>query len=252
MDQFDKLLQGAAAMDQHFRTAPLLQNMPVIMAMLGIWYNNLLGAHSQAIIPYAQGLALLPAYLQQTEMESNGKRVSRQGDVISYPTAPVIWGGVGTNSQHAFFQMLHQGTQLVPIDFIALLESQYPLGLPHKILLANCLAQSEALMRGKTREEVAKECPAELVPHKVCPGNQPSNTVLLRKLSPESLGALIALYEHKIFVQSILWNVNAFDQWGVELGKQLAQTILADFSGAFSQHDSSTTQLIAKFKETLV
>jgi len=212
MENFEALLQGAAAMDDHFRTSPFEQNMPVIMAVLGIWYNNLLGAHSQAIIPYAQDLARFPAFLQQTEMESNGKRISRNGAILPYRTAPVIWGEVGTNSQHAFFQMLHQGTQLIPIDFLAPLESQETLGDHHKILLANFFAQSEALMRGKTPEEVAIDCPPELIPHKVFPGNQPSNTLVFNKLSPKMLGSLIALYEHKVFVQSILWDVNAFDQ----------------------------------------
>ena len=255
MDSFEQLLAGAHAMDNHFREAPLEQNLPVILALLGIWYNSFMGAESHAILPYDQYLHRFPAYLQQGDMESNGKRIDRDGQPVDYSTGPIIWGEPGTNGQHAFYQLIHQGTKLIPVDFIAPLESQNPLGEHHKILLANCLAQAEALMRGKTEQEARMELESEgisgeqlemLLPHKVFPGNRPSNTLLFNKLDPYTLGALIALYEHKIFVQGVIWRINSFDQWGVELGKQLAKIILPELSDSerTSHHDSSTNSLI--------
>ena len=219
-------------MDAHFLEAPFAQNIPVILALLGVWYNTFYRAHTHAIMPYDQGLARLPAYLQQLDMESNGKRVGRYGETLDFDTGPVIWGEVGVNSQHAFFQLLHQGTRLVPCDFIVPMRSHYPLDRHHEALVANCFAQTEALMRGKTEAEVRAELTAQglagnaletLVPHKVFPGNRPSNTILMQKLTPATLGALIALYEHKVFVQAAVWRINAYDQWGVELGKAMAR-----------------------------
>jgi glucose-6-phosphate isomerase len=258
MDAFEELLAGAFGMDEHFRHAPFEANLPVILALLGIWYNNFFGAQSRAVVPYDQRLEYLPAYLQQLEMESSGKRIARDGTVVDYSTGPVVWGAPGTNGQHAFFQLLHQGTPLVPVDFLAPLENQTPLGPHHELLLANCFAQSEALMRGKTEDEArgeldAVQMPQErlegLLPHKVFPGNRPSNTLLFQKLTPGTLGALIALYEHKVFVEGVIWNINSFDQWGVELGKQLANRILKTFRGdvAIAGHDSSTTGLIERY-----
>ena len=255
MDNFTKLLDGAFAMDQHFRTAPLAQNMPVIMALLGIWYNNFWDAQSHAVLPYDQYLARFPAYLQQLDMESNGKSVTRSGKPVRYATGAIVWGEPGTNGQHAFYQLIHQGTRLIPADFMAAAESHNPIGQQHQVLLSNCFAQSKALMLGKTRAEVRAELTAAgldsaeikaLLPHKVFPGNRPSNTLLYRKLDPYTLGALIALYEHKVFVQGMIWDVNSFDQWGVELGKQLAGAIEKDLvnPGLASEHDSSTNALI--------
>jgi glucose-6-phosphate isomerase len=229
--------------------------MPVILALLGIWYADVLGAESHAALPYDEFLARLPAYLQQADMESNGKRVTRDGEAVDYATAPILWGEPGTNAQHAFFQALHQGTHLVPSDFLVAAESTLPLGEHHDLLVANCLAQTEALMKGRTAEEARSELEAaglsaaevaRLVPHKVCPGNQPSNTLLYRRLDPYRLGSLIALYEHKIFVQGTIWRINSFDQWGVELGKQLAGKVLADVRSTEPavSHDSSTNGLI--------
>ncbi|MEO6145667.1 MAG: glucose-6-phosphate isomerase [Sulfuriferula sp.] len=255
MDHFTKLLDGAFAMDQHFRTAPLAQNMPVIMALLGIWYNNFWDAQSQVVLPYDQYLARFPAYLQQLDMESNGKSVTRSGKSVRYTTGAIVWGEPGTNGQHAFYQLIHQGTRLIPADFLAAAESHNPIGQQHQVLLSNCFAQSKALMLGKTRDEVRAELIAAgldsaeikaLLPHKVFPGNRPSNTLLYRKLDPHTLGALIALYEHKVFVQGMIWDVNSFDQWGVELGKQLAGAIEKGLvnPGRASEHDSSTNGLI--------
>ncbi|QKT04538.1 glucose-6-phosphate isomerase [Ectothiorhodospiraceae bacterium 2226] len=255
MDHFEDLLAGAHAMDEHFRHAPLEQNMPVILALLGVWYHNFFGAQSHGVFPYIQHLHRLPAYLQQADMESNGKRVTRDGQYVDYTTGPVLWGEPGTNGQHAFFQLLHQGTRLVPGDFIAALDPHHALQEHHAILLANCFAQTEALLKGKTEEEARRELEAEglsgaalarLLPHKVFPGNRPTNTLLFDKLTPYALGRLIALYEHKIFVQGVIWNVNSYDQWGVELGKQLAKPILAELRGAggVSAHDGSTHALI--------
>lgn len=255
MDRFYELLSGAHAMDEHFRTAELEQNMPVILALLGIWYANFAGAATHAVLPYDQYLRLLPDYLQQTDMESNGKRVTRDGQVVDYTTGPVVWGAAGTDGQHAFYQLIHQGTQMIPADFIVPVQSHNELGDQHEKLLANCLAQSEALMKGKTAAEAQAELRAsglnpqrvaELLPHKVFPGNSPTNTLLIDKLTPQRLGSLLALYEHKIFVQGVIWGINSFDQWGVELGKQLAGIILPELQGssAVGAHDCSTAALI--------
>ena len=256
MANFEALLDGAHEIDEHFLNAAPEQNMPVLLALLGIWYHNFFGAESYAIEPYDQYLHRLPAYLQQLDMESNGKSVTRDSKSITdYTTGPVLWGEPGTNGQHAFFQLIHQGTRLVPADFLAPVNSQNPLGSHHRLLLANCLAQTEALMKGKTAAEARAELEAEgrsgdeleaLLPHKVFPGNRPSNTILFDKLDPHTLGALIALYEHKVFVQGAIWNINSFDQWGVELGKQLAKTIAAELGSdqQIDSHDSSTNRLI--------
>ena len=255
MDRFEDLLDGAHAMDEHFRTAPLKRNMPVVLAMLGIWYRNFAGARSHALLPYDQYLHRFPAYFQQGDMESNGKFVNRKAERVDYDTGPIIWGEPGTNGQHAFYQLIHQGTELIPADFIAAAEPQHPLRHHHTILLANCLAQSEALMRGKTAVETRAELEAQglsgraletLLPHKVFEGNRPTNTILYRRLDPTTLGKLIALYEHKIFVQGIVWNINSYDQWGVELGKQLANRLLPeleDTDNPVSTHDASTNAL---------
>jgi glucose-6-phosphate isomerase len=259
MDNFEAMLGGAHDMDNHFRSAPLEENLPVIMGLLGIWYNNFFGAQTHAILPYDQYLHRFPAYFQQGDMESNGKRVNRDGEVADYSTGPVIWGEPGTNGQHAFYQLIHQGTKLIPCDFLAPIESHNPLGEHHRILLSNFFAQTEALMRGKTAEEARADLAAagmdgedlaRLLPHKVFPGNRPTNSLLFRKLTPRTLGELIALYEHKIFVQGILWNINSFDQWGVELGKQLAKAIQAklDDEKIEEGHDSSTNGLINYYK----
>jgi glucose-6-phosphate isomerase len=255
MDNFEELLRGGYEMDTHFRTAPLEQNMPVILALLGIWYNNFYHVSTQALLPYDQTLEYFVPYFQQADMESNGKCVDRDGVSVDYPTGPILWGGIGTNGQHAYFQNIHQGTQMVPADFIASAQSFHPLGEHHPTLLSNFFAQTEALMRGKTEAEARGELTNSgldakaieaLLPHKVFPGNKPTNSMLFEKLTPRTLGRLIALYEHKIFVQGIIWNINSFDQWGVELGKQLATHIQAELrSGAeISAHDSSTNGLI--------
>ncbi|WP_156802285.1 glucose-6-phosphate isomerase [Leeia oryzae] len=261
MDGFDDFLAGGAAMDQHFFNAPLEANMPVIMALMGIWYNTFYKAHTHAVMPYVQGLQRLPAHLQQLDMESNGKRAGKHGEPILFDTGPVIWGDVGVNVQHAFFQLLHQGTRLVPCDFIATVNPHYEVNEHQANLLANCLAQSEALMRGKTTSEAQREMfnagldearIEALLPHKVFPGNQPSNTILLRQLDPKSLGALLALYEHKVFVQGVIWGINSFDQWGVEYGKQLARDILpllTDSAANNKHHDASTLGLIAYYHQ---
>jgi glucose-6-phosphate isomerase len=255
---FMDFLAGAHAMDEHFRTAPIEQNLPMILALVGFWNREFLDCASVSIAPYHQDLNRFPAYLQQLDMESNGKRVTRAGDTISdYATGPVIWGDVGTNGQHAYFQLLHQGTDVTPIDFIAALRPTHEFHKHHAALLANCFAQSEAFMKGKTADEVRQDLagqPADeierLVPHKTFPGNRPSNTILMEYLTPATLGALIALYEHKVFVQGALWDVNSYDQWGVELGKVLAKKIEAELNGdaAPNQHDSSTNGLIARAK----
>lgn len=255
MDNFERLLEGGHQMDQHFRTQPFAKNIPVIMGLLGVWYINFFNAQTHAIVPYDHSLARFPSHMQQLDMESNGKFINRQGARISYKTGPVIWGTPGTNGQHAYFQLIHQGTQLIPVDFVLPVNSHYPECDHQSILLANGLAQAEALMKGKTAEEVRAELVAgglegkaleALLPHKVFPGNRPSNVLLFPKLTPEMLGQLVALYEHKIFVQGVIWNINSFDQWGVELGKQLAKAILPDLQddAEISSHDSSTTELI--------
>ena len=259
MDRFRELLAGAHAMDRHFRESPLEENLPVVMALLGVWYNNFFGAQTHALLPYDQYLHRFAAYFQQGDMESNGKRVDREGRVVDYSTGPVLWGEPGTNGQHAFYQLIHQGTKLVPVDFLAPVTSHNPIGEHHPILLSNFFAQSEALMRGRTEAEaragleqegLAGEALERLLPHRVFPGNRPSNSILFDELTPRTLGSLIALYEHKIFVQGVVWNVNSFDQWGVELGKQLAKGILAelDGEGEVAGHDASTNGLINEFK----
>ena len=255
MDRFEELLDGAHAVDEHFRMAPMEENIPVIMALLGVWYVNFFGAESHAVLPYEQYLSRFPAYLQQGDMESNGKRVTLDGAVVDYATGPIIWGEPGTNGQHAFYQLIHQGTRLIPCDFIAGVNSHNPLGRHQPILLSNFLAQTEALMKGKNEAEARAELEAsgltpdeveKLLPHKIFPGNRPTNSLLYRRLTPRTLGALSAFYEHKIFVQGVIWNVNSFDQWGVELGKQLAKTILPELEGEKEPtgHDSSTQRLI--------
>jgi glucose-6-phosphate isomerase len=256
---FSDFLAGAHAMDQHFRSAPLENNMPALLALVGFWNRQFLGCSTVSIAPYHQDLNRFPAYLQQLEMESNGKRVTKGGQPVDTPTCPVIWGDCGTNAQHAYFQLLHQGTDVTPIDFIACLRPAHELEHHHAALLANCFAQSEAFMRGKGIDEVRKELQAQglslaeierLAPHKTFPGNRPSNTIVMEYLTPFTLGALIALYEHKTFVQGVLWDVNSFDQWGVELGKVLAKKIEAELTGEAhpEQHDSSTNGLIAMAK----
>ncbi len=259
MDRFEEFLAGGYAMDDHFSNAPLEANMPVVLALLGIWYSNFFGSDSYAVLPYDQYLRRFPAYLQQLDMESNGKFVDIDGKRVRYDTGPVLFGEPGTNGQHAFYQLIHQGTRLVPADFIAPVESQNPIGEHHPILLSNFFAQTEALMMGKTRDEAASELKAagmedealkKLVPHKMFEGNRPTNSILVRKIDPFTLGQLIALYEHKIFVQGVIWRINSFDQWGVELGKQLAKAILPELDGTdrVNGHDCSTNGLINAFK----
>ena len=261
-ERFSEFLAGAHAMDQHFRTAPPERNMPLILGMLGIWYRDFFGCASLSIAPYHQDLGRFPAYLQQLEMESNGKRVDTEGAPVDVATCPVIWGDVGTNGQHAYFQLLHQGTDLTPVDFIAALKASHALPGHQTVLLANCFAQSEAFMRGKSGDEVRTEMQAQhiddreidrLLPHRTFPGNHPSNTLLMEELTPLTLGALIALYEHKVFVQGAVWGINSFDQWGVELGKVLAKTIESELTGTPhpEAHDSSTNALIARAKAAL-
>jgi glucose-6-phosphate isomerase len=259
MDRFEELLSGANQVDRHFRTQPFESNVPVIMGLLGVWYNNFFGAQSHAILPYDQYLLHFPAYFQQGDMESNGKSVTRQGQPVSYSTGPVIWGQPGTNGQHAFYQLIHQGTQLIPCDFLAAARSHNPLGEHHPILLSNFLAQTEALMKGKTLDEARAELAAEgiseaqleiLAPAKNFLGNKPTNSFFYPMLTPYILGQLIACYEHKIFTQGVIWNINSYDQWGVELGKQLAKAILPELEGGeqVSNHDSSTNGLINYYK----
>jgi len=260
MDHFEELLAGGHAMDEHFRTAPLDQNLPVILGMLGVWYANFWRAETHAILPYDQYMHRFAAYFQQGDMESNGKGVDRGGQRITdYSTGPVIWGEPGTNGQHAFYQLIHQGTRVIPADFIAPVESHNPLGNHHEILLANFFAQPEALMKGKTPDEaraelVAAKLPADqidkLVPHKTFTGNRPTTSIVVQRVTPHTLGALIAMYEHKIFVQGIVWDIYSFDQWGVELGKQLASKILPELAGdaKVTTHDTSTNGLINLYK----
>jgi glucose-6-phosphate isomerase len=259
-EKFEELLTGAHEMDEHFRTAPLEKNMPAILAMLGVWYNNFFGAQTHAILPYDQYMHRFPAYFQQGDMESSGKSVDRDGNAVDYSTGPVIWGEPGTNGQHAFYQLIHQGTKLIPGDFLAPMETHNPISQHHSILLSNFFAQTEALMKGKTIDEARKEMQEaglkgeeleRLLPHKVFEGNHPTNSILFKKLAPRTLGSLIALYEHKIFVQGVVWNINSFDQWGVELGKQLAKAILPQLTREekVTTHDSSTNGLINYYKE---
>lgn len=259
-ERFIQLLQGASEMDRHFREAPFEKNIPVILALIGIWYNNFFEAQTEVILPYDQYMYRFSAYLQQGNMESNGKSVDRDGQRVGYQTGPIIWGEPGTNSQHAFFQLIHQGTKMIPADFLAPALSHNPIGDHHNILLSNFFAQTEALLHGKSREEVIEELNKEgkseeeierLYPHKVFEGNRPTNSILFKKLTPRVLGSLIAMYEHKIFVQGAIWNIFAFDQWGVELGKQLAKEILPQLrdDNLVASHDSSTNGLINAFKE---
>jgi len=258
-DNFELLLNGANQMDEHFRTASFDQNIPVILALLGIWYVNFFGAASHAILPYDQYMHRFAAYFQQGDMESNGKSIDRAGNRVTYQTGPIIWGEPGTNGQHAFYQLVHQGTQLIPADFIAPAQSHNPIGNHHQLLLSNFFAQTEALMNGKTKEQVVGELEKaglskdeieKLAPFKVFEGNKPTNSILVKKLTPEVLGSLIAMYEHKIFVQGVIWNIFSYDQWGVELGKQLANSILPELENerTIDSHDCSTNGLINTYK----
>jgi glucose-6-phosphate isomerase len=251
-EHFHAMLSGFRAMDEHFRTAPFERNMPVVLGLLGIWYNNFFGAQSHAVLPYDYYLRRFPAYLQQLDMESNGKRVGLDGTVVEHQTGPIVWGAPGTNGQHAFFQLLHQGTKLVPCDFIGFTRSLNPVGAHHDLLMANLFAQTEALAFGKTAEEVlAENVDPALAPHRTFPGNRPSNTILGERLTPAALGALVALYEHKVFTQGTVWGVNSFDQWGVQLGKTLARRIapeLASDADPALDHDSSTNALIRRYR----
>jgi glucose-6-phosphate isomerase len=254
-DRYHELLAGFHEMDEHFRTAPLEQNMPVLMALIGLWYDDFFNAQTLAILPYDHYLSQFSAYLQQLDMESNGKHVTLNGETVDYQTGPVIWGQPGTNGQHAFYQLIHQGTKLIPCDFIGFSRSLNPLNSPlgqhHDLLMANVFAQTEALAFGKTLQQVQAEGVAdELAPHRVFEGNRPTNTLLAQELTPRILGAMIALYEHKVFVQGAIWNINSFDQWGVELGKVLAAKIVPELSGGEPalKHDSSTNALIRRYR----
>jgi glucose-6-phosphate isomerase len=251
-ENFHAMLGGFHEMDEHFRTAPFEHNLPVLMGLLAIWYNDFFGAQTVAVLPYEQYLKRFPAYLQQLTMESNGKHVTLDGDRISYDTSPIYWGEPGTNGQHSFYQLIHQGTRLIPCDFIAFGQALNPLGRHHDLLLANVFAQGEALAFGKTPEEVKAEGSADwLVPHRTFEGNRPSNTILLERLTPAALGKLVALYEHNVFTQGVVWNVDSFDQWGVELGKVLAQRIVPELEGSEPMlgHDSSTNALIRRYRK---
>jgi glucose-6-phosphate isomerase len=248
---FREMLAGFRTMDEHFRSAPFDRNLPVLMGLLGVWYANFFGAETQAVLPYSHYLSRFPAYLQQLDMESNGKRVDRDGDVVGIATGPVVWGTPGTNGQHAYYQLIHQGTRLIPCDFIGFLEPRHDVPGHHDQLLANLLAQSEALAFGKTREEVeADGVPARQVPHRVFPGNRPSSTIIAPRLTPSVLGQLVALYEHRVFTMAAIWNINAFDQWGVELGKVLAKRITPELApdAPAPDHDSSTNALIDRYR----
>ena len=259
-ENYAELLQGAFEMDSHFRETPFERNIPVILALIGIWYNNFFGAQTEVILPYDQYMHRFPAYFQQGNMESNGKSVDRNGNKVNYQTGPIIWGEPGTNGQHAFYQLIHQGTKMIPADFLAPAISHNRIGEHHNILLSNFFAQTEALLNGKTKEEVTEELKRDgrsddeirkLYPHKVFEGNRPTNSILFNKLTPRALGSLIVMYEHKIFVQGVIWNIFSFDQWGVELGKQLAKKILPELGDdkQVDSHDSSTNGLINTFKE---
>jgi glucose-6-phosphate isomerase len=246
------MLGGFHAMDEHFRSTPFERNLPVLMALLGVWYNNFFGAETLAVLPYDHYLSRFCAYLQQLDMESNGKHVDWQGRVVDYQTGPIVWGQPGTNGQHAFYQLLHQATKLVPCDFLGYCQTLNPLGNHHDLLMANLFAQTEALAFGKTADEVRAEGVAEaLIPHRTFVGNRPTNTLLIDRLTPASLGSLVALYEHKVFVQGTIWRINSFDQWGVELGKVLAQRIIPELSSASADlaHDSSTNTLIRRYRQ---
>jgi glucose-6-phosphate isomerase len=251
-DHFADLLAGFRAMDEHFQSAPPERNLPLLMGLLAVWNSNFLGAESVAVLPYSEYLARFPAYLQQLTMESNGKRVTQDGTPVDYATGPIYWGEPGTNGQHSFYQLLHQGTRTVPCDFIGFMR---PLGAParqHDLLIANLIAQSEALAFGKTAEQLRAEgTPEALVAHRVCPGNRPSTTILAERLDPRTLGTLVALYEHSVFTQGVIWGIDSFDQWGVELGKQLAARVQAEISAEDATplaHDPSTNALIARYR----
>jgi glucose-6-phosphate isomerase len=259
MDRFEAMLSGAHEVDEHFRTAELGRNVPVVMALLGVWYASFFDAHTHAVLPYDQYLHRLPAYLQQADMESNGKSTDLDGEPVDYATGPVLWGEPGTNGQHSFYQLVHQGTRLVPADFLAAVETHNPMGHHHRILLANFFAQTEALMKGKTSAEVRAEMERagaapdtidRVAPHRTFSGNRPASSFLYRRLDPRTLGRLVALYEHKIFVQGVIWNVNSYDQWGVELGKQLANAILPELEDdrPVASHDASTNALVNRYK----
>jgi len=259
MRHFEQMLEGAYAMDEHFRSAPIEQNMPMVLALLGIWYNNFFGTESYAVLPYDQHLHRFPPYLRQTDMESNGKSIDRDGMPVDYETGPVVFGQLGITGQHAFYQLMHQGTKMIPADFIAPVWVFNNLANHRESLMSNVFAQTEALMKGKTAEEVRAEMQAagnsedeidRLLPYRVFPGNKPTNTLLFDELTPYTLGMLAALYEHKIFVQGCIWNINSFDQWGVELGKQLARTILPELASErdINTHDASTNGLINYYK----
>jgi len=249
---FREMLAGFHAMDVHFKSTPAERNLPLLMGLLSTWYNDFFGAQTVAVLPYAQYLKRFPAYLQQLTMESNGKHVTLAGQQVDYPTGPIYWGEPGTNGQHSFYQLIHQGTRLIPCDFIGFMHSLNPLGGQHDLLMANLLAQTEALAFGKTPDQVRAEgTPAWLVPHRVCEGNRPTNTVLVENLTPHALGALVALYEHSVFTQGAIWHIDSFDQWGVELGKQLAKKVIPQLQDAAEpklEHDSSTNALIRRYR----
>jgi glucose-6-phosphate isomerase len=251
-ENFRAMLEGFHEMDEHFRTAPLERNLPVLLGLLGLWYNDFFGAQTVAVLPYEQYLKRFPAYLQQLTMESNGKQVTIEGQPVTYPTGPIYWGEPGTNGQHSFYQLIHQGTRLIPCDFLAFREPLNPLGRHHALLIANVFAQTEALAFGKTPDQVKAEgTPDWLVPHRVFEGNRPSNTILADRLTPQVLGQLVALYEHAVFTQGTIWNINSFDQWGVELGKVLAQRIIPELANEAEPeltHDSSTNRLISWYR----
>jgi glucose-6-phosphate isomerase len=252
-ENFRALLDGFHQMDEHFRTAPFERNLPVLLGLLTVWYTDFFGAETVAVLPYEQYLKRFPAYLQQLTMESNGKHVTREGADVGYPTGPIYWGEPGTNGQHSFYQLIHQGTRLIPCDFVAFGHALNRLGRHHDMLLANVFAQTEALAFGKTRDEVKAEGTADgLVPHRVFQGNRPSNTILAERLTPETLGKLVALYEHNVFTQGAIWDVDSFDQWGVELGKVLAQRIIPELENETEPtlgHDSSTNNVIRRYRK---
>jgi glucose-6-phosphate isomerase len=253
-ENYRAMLDGFHQMDEHFRTTPFERNLPVLMGMLGVWYADFFGAETVAVLPYEQYLKRFPAYLQQLTMESNGKHVTLDGTTVNYQTGPIYWGEPGTNGQHSFYQLIHQGTRLIPCDFLAFAQTLNPLGRHHDILMANVFAQTEALAFGKTLEQVkAEKTPDWLAPHRVFEGNRPTNTILAEKLTPDALGKLVALYEHSVFVQGTVWQINSFDQWGVELGKVLAQRIVPELESAEETklaHDSSTNNLIRRYRAT--
>jgi glucose-6-phosphate isomerase len=252
-DHFRVMLAGFREIDEHFRTAPFARNLPVLMGLLGVWYNDFFGAQTIAVLPYDQYLKRFPAYLQQLTMESNGKHIRLDGTPVDIDTGPIYWGEPGTNGQHSFYQLIHQGTRLIPCDFIAFGQTLNPLGRHHDMLLANVFAQSEALAFGKTPEQVKAEgTPDWLVPHRVFEGNRPSNTILMDRLTPAALGKLVALYEHSVFTQGVIWDIDSFDQWGVELGKVLAQRIIPELESEPEpelRHDSSTNNLIRRYRK---